>query len=56
MKEVVDLLKKKGYNLIPISIPRVEEITQIMVSLTVAEGGLEGYEEILEGEPLGKEY
>lgn len=46
---MVGLLKEQGHTLVPIKVPRVEDIVDIMVSSVVAEGGLKGFREMLEG-------
>ena len=50
------MLKQKGHTLIPIKVPNIEEIIQIMMGTLMAEGGIKGIKEMLKGEPLSRFY
>eukprot|EP01017_Pseudomicrothorax_dubius_P004355 TRINITY_DN10856_c0_g1_i1.p1 TRINITY_DN10856_c0_g1~~TRINITY_DN10856_c0_g1_i1.p1 ORF type:complete len:607 (+),score=108.03 TRINITY_DN10856_c0_g1_i1:28-1848(+) len=56
VNEVVNLLKSKGHEVVPFSIPNLEEITSTFFALVTAEGELRYLKEGLQGERLIDEY
>lgn len=52
VNEVVEILKQQGHTIIPVKIPNIEDIINVMISAVMAEGGLKGFNEMLNGEPM----